>query len=214
MAIEPNKNMSKAQLMAAMKAKEGEILQKTEGTPQFFFEEEAMNLPLNAEVGYANPLQMKRVHAILEMCGSGKTIADIGGGDGFIADLLKKQSNAVTIVDASEIRVLRAKYLLDIEAIQHDISKGLPFEDESVDICLLAEVVEHLENPFVLLQEAQRIIKPNGRIIFTVPIHPMHDAYYQHFWAIRQNNIEDNMLVLSFDRILPHIESFRKLNSK
>lgn len=209
--LEPTSEMDEASLKTSLWHKEQDILKKSMGTKQYFFEEEAIKLPLDATVGYKDILQQKRVQAICEMVGYKKSVVDCGGGDGYIANLLKLQDNTVTVLDISEIRCERARWIHKLKAIQHDLTKPFPFKDKSVDVCLLAEVVEHVINPFDVLKEAQRIIKPGGKIIFTVPVHKSHDEYYQHFWAIRQKNIEDNMLVLSMEKILPHIEEFEKI---
>jgi len=43
--------------------------------------------------------------------------------------------------------------------------------DESFDIVTAFQVLEHLENYFLILQEAQRILKKDGLFIFSVPNH-------------------------------------------
>ncbi|MDQ6989371.1 MAG: class I SAM-dependent methyltransferase [Mariprofundaceae bacterium] len=45
----------------------------------------------------------------------------------------------------------------------------LPFADNSVDILISSEVVEHLPDPVPALQEMQRVLKPNGYAMVTTP---------------------------------------------
>ncbi len=45
----------------------------------------------------------------------------------------------------------------------------MPFEDNTFDTVLATEVLEHCPYPLVFLKEVNRVLKPNGRLIFTVP---------------------------------------------
>lgn len=50
-----------------------------------------------------------------------------------------------------------------------DLRNGLPFDDESVDEIIAIQVLEHLESPLSLLEEAYRVLKPGGIIDVGVP---------------------------------------------
>jgi len=75
-------------------------------------------------------------------------IIDIGGQAGHTFE------NA-TVVDIDEYEGV-------IQADAHD----LPFEDNRFDTAVLAEVLEHVEDPVQVLKEARRVA---GKIIITVP---------------------------------------------
>ena len=68
----------------------------------------------------------------------------------------------------------RSKYRVqerDMEAIHFmsgDIFK-LPFADNSIDILISSEVVEHLPEPLPALKEMQRVLKPGGYAMVTTP---------------------------------------------
>ena len=53
--------------------------------------------------------------------------------------------------------------------ILQDINQNLslPLQDNSVDYICLCSVIEYLRNPFAILEECYRILKPQGRIIFS-----------------------------------------------
>lgn len=53
--------------------------------------------------------------------------------------------------------------------IMADLAKPLPIQDNAVDNVVCFEVLEHIKEPFSLLQEAQRILRPNGKIFLSVP---------------------------------------------
>ena len=53
--------------------------------------------------------------------------------------------------------------------IKADVTKKLPFEDNSVDSIVLSGVLEHLENPLAALKEMNRVLKQNGKLLIEVP---------------------------------------------
>ena len=50
-----------------------------------------------------------------------------------------------------------------------DVSKKLPFEDNSFDIIIAVEVMEHIHDHQIFFEESKRILKQGGRLIFSTP---------------------------------------------
>lgn len=50
-----------------------------------------------------------------------------------------------------------------------DLTHGLPYPDESFDLVVLTEVIEHLENHRAALGEVARVLRPGGHLILTTP---------------------------------------------
>src|SRR5688572_6593412 len=46
---------------------------------------------------------------------------------------------------------------------------ALPVRNGSADIVLMLEVLEHVRDPAAVLREVHRVLKPGGRLVFTVP---------------------------------------------
>jgi len=68
----------------------------------------------------------------------------------------------------------------------------LPIADASLDTVLLVDVIEHLSEPEAALAEAARVVKPEGRVLITMPFaYPMHDQphdyqrWTRHGWTHR-----------------------------
>jgi len=50
-----------------------------------------------------------------------------------------------------------------------------PFADNSIDAILFTQVLEHVRQPMVIIDEITRVLKPNGLVIITVPfMYPAH----------------------------------------
>ena len=60
-------------------------------------------------------------------------------------------------------------------------ASALPFASSSFDTVLLLEVLEHLEQSAFALAEIRRVLKPNGRLLLTIPfLYPMHDEPHDY----------------------------------
>jgi SAM-dependent methyltransferase len=59
-----------------------------------------------------------------------------------------------------------------------DASQAYPFVNSSFDAVLLPEVLEHLIQDWVALQEARRVLKDSGLLIVTVPFYSDDAPYH------------------------------------
>ena len=92
---------------------------------------------------------------------------DIGGAEGYTANLVRKLFNAkVMSTDLSETACKRAKEIFNIEAVACDIHE-LPFNDNQFDIVLCSETIEHVTDYELAIKELLRITK--NVLIITVP---------------------------------------------
>jgi len=96
-------------------------------------------------------------------------ILDLGTADGLMLSEIKKQlpkSDCVGIELSKElIESCRDK---NIKIVQGDV-QNLPFKDESFDIVIATAIIEHLDHPMKLLEEAHRVLRPGGILILTTP---------------------------------------------
>ena len=101
--------------------------------------------------------------------GTGKTILDLGGRDGTLTRHFK-DGNTVVIGDIDTNAMALARQNLGVDTIEVNLNKPLPFEDQSFDVVVLAEVLEHLPYPTITFGEIQRVLKPGGILVGSIPL--------------------------------------------
>ena len=54
-------------------------------------------------------------------------------------------------------------------AVTGDIAGRLPFVDDSFDVVIAGEVIEHVPHPDLMLSEIRRVLAPSGRLVLSTP---------------------------------------------
>jgi len=126
-------------------------------------------------IRYFNAEQQARFDLILKYLGDikNKTVLDVGCGDGALTYLFcKKQANVVG-ADVEELGLKFAKEFLSSHGYHPQLiltsAYNIPLEDNSVDCVVASDVIEHVQEPDRLLEEAKRILKPGGKIVISTP---------------------------------------------
>lgn len=109
--------------------------------------------------------------------GKDKKILDYGCGSGFLVGQFQDKGYDARGVDVSK------------EAIEFGTQKGIRnlsvangintnFPDSNFDLILAMDVVEHTEEDNLAVKELERLLKPGGHLIITVPA-------YQWMWGVQ-----------------------------
>ena len=122
----------------------------------------------------------RAVHNLLLNSGAISTercrAVEVGCGEGFSTERLRAMLPSTVDMSASEFvadLVPRAqKRNPDIAVIQESVYE-LTYDDASVDLVFLLEVLEHLDYPQKALQEIHRVLTSNGVLILGVPREPL-----------------------------------------
>jgi len=111
---------------------------------------------------------LERIRKIVELVGENKVVLDLGCFNGDISIIIKKNNNKVYGLDASESAIKIANEL-GIIAKVGNLENPFSYEDNNFDICVCAEVIEHILDTDFFIEEIKRVLKPNGYLIITTP---------------------------------------------
>ena len=103
---------------------------------------------------------------------------DLGFGPGVLTAFILQQNASwqVAGVDISQHclhhtqRLLAKKEVLGRGELSVGDVRSLPYPDDTFDVVIAVEVLEHIPNPEVGLSEAMRVLKPGGYAITALPV--------------------------------------------
>jgi SAM-dependent methyltransferase len=99
--------------------------------------------------------------------GPGRRVLDLGCRDGALTQAYTT-GNEVVGVDADRDALAEAAKL-GIETQWADLDEALPFEDESFDVVVAGELLEHLRDPARFASEVRRVLRRGGAFVASVP---------------------------------------------
>lgn len=100
-----------------------------------------------------------------------KIVLDIASGEGYGSNLMSEKASFVYGVDIDDYTVQEAKlkYKKDnLEFITGNTSR-IPIEDNSVDIVVSFETIEHHNEHDEMMAEIKRVLRPKGLLIISTP---------------------------------------------
>lgn len=110
-------------------------------------------------------------------------ILNVGCGTGGTLPLLEKYGT-VDNVDVSD-EALKFMKKLGYSRLTKVDGTTMPFKDNSYDIVVAFDVLEHIKDDAAALREWRRVLKPGGEIVMTVPAFQWlwsgHDVSLYHF---------------------------------
>ncbi len=126
----------------------------------------------------------------------GRTLLETGCGDGQLLAMAEKRGYAVTGIEYSSHAATRAQSQLQRGRVLVGDLTQLSLPDESFDVCVLADVIEHVRDPRALLETVWRKLRPGGLVLVATPTRDSWSAR-----LMRRNWLEYKVEHLSyFDR--------------
>jgi SAM-dependent methyltransferase len=105
---------------------------------------------------------------------SGSIVLDAGAGDQPYRYLLKHTQYESADFEKLDKPYAQSTYVCDL--------KILPVENDRFDFILFNQVMEHISDPAAVLKELNRVLKTNGKIIYTGPLfYEEHQIPYDFF---------------------------------
>jgi len=109
-------------------------------------------------------------------------ILDVGCGAGWSTLLLREKGHTAEGLDLHGDRLEAASALPDLRYTQGD-AQAMPFPDGSFDVVSMYQVLEHVPDPKLALENGLRVLRPGGRLVVVGP--NLLSFGVNLYWALR-----------------------------
>jgi ubiquinone/menaquinone biosynthesis C-methylase UbiE len=122
-----------------------------------------------------------------------KKVLEAGCGTGYFSLYFQNRGAEVYSLDFSlKALEITKRIVVDCTLLQADVRK-IPIRDGFFDVIFTDGLLEHFENPEIILEEFKRVLNPNGIIITVVP---NKFAFWQLLRPFIMKGIEEHPLTL------------------
>ena len=117
-----------------------------------------------------NPLRLEWINARIPL--AGKKVVDIGCGGGILAESMARKGADVTGIDLSE-KALKVADLHGLESgiqVRYELIAAEDLaarEPAQYDVVTCMEMLEHVPDPFAIVQACATLVKPGGQVFFS-----------------------------------------------
>ncbi len=105
-------------------------------------------------------------------------VLDAGAGEGCLSLRLSEAGISTIAVDRDPSGFAPP----NVPMVCCDLGTGLPFGDSTFDIVCCLDVIEHVEDPFAVTRELERVLRPGGRLILSTPNILRVASRFWYFW--------------------------------
>lgn len=117
----------------------------------------------------------KVIEWVMKKCPFSGPLFDVGGGNGYQAKMLQEIYPNVSLVEPGKVGCDNARFR-GVKKILLSTLEDLHLSTGSIGAISLFDVIEHLDEPSLLLKETHRVLVPSGLVYITVPA-------YQFLWG-------------------------------
>lgn len=140
-----------------------------------------------------------------------KKILDVGCGLGTFMIQFKKYSNEVYGIEYDQDKVDKAFPEVKSNIVQGE-AEHLPYPESSFDIVFSHEVLEHVNNDREAVEEAFRVLKPEGKFIVFCPnrLYPFetHGVYYKDKYHFGNIPFVPYLPSKYYHKLIPHVRNY------
>ena len=134
-----------------------------------------------------------------------KIVLDLASGEGYGSDLLANYAKQIfgVDIDVETITHAKSKYIRNNLTFLIGEASHIPLPDNSIDVFVSFETIEHHDKHIEMLNEVKRVLKPDGTLVMSSP-----DRYYYSDKPTYKN--EFHVKELYYDEFKCLINSFFK----
>jgi SAM-dependent methyltransferase len=114
-------------------------------------------------------------------------VLDVGSGAQPYRPLLPQDARYRAI----DVRIAGEAFGYDMPDTTYFEGDTWPVEDDSVDVVLATETLEHVPNPAGFLAEVHRVLRPGGRLILTVPFAARWHYIPHDYWRYTPSSLRN-----------------------
>ena len=110
-------------------------------------------------------LRRAEIESVREWFRPGTRVLEIGGGSGWQASLIASWGCEVVSIDVADRPAPPVQYF----PVQTYDGEHIPFPDDSFDLVVSSNVLEHVRALVPLLAETRRVLRPGGQAVHILP---------------------------------------------
>lgn len=100
----------------------------------------------------------------------GLTVLDLGGRDAVVArEFIQRGARRVCVIDLDQGSLCTGSEIAQVKRIRGD-ARLVPLADDSVDIALCLDMIEHVKEDDQVVREVGRVLKEDGVLLLTTPM--------------------------------------------
>ena len=134
-------------------------------------------------------------YAVAAEIARGKVVLDLGCGEGYGAFLMSRVALQVVGVDVSFEAVAHAAALYGSDHLHYVVGRctAVPLADDSVDLVVSFETLEHIQNHDAMLDEIRRVLRPDGLLILSTPDRDVysHEQHRDNPFHVRELSLQE-----------------------
>lgn len=117
-----------------------------------------------------NPLRLSYIENLVNI--ENKSVLDIGCGGGILSESMAQKGANVTAIDlapelisVAKLHLLESKLKVDYQLI--DVLDMAKLHPEKFDVITCMEMLEHVPDPLLVVQQIKKLLKPQGLVFFS-----------------------------------------------